>query len=595
MKGAGPARRKVEKERIPVYTAAACSKRSAKAPQKLDGSAGANANAPLMKESLQPTEIRSDLVRAHGRSNLSFGLAAIAALALLMLAGSGCRGSEDAEQRRNTLVYGFGENFKTFDPSRQIYAQETPIIQQVLEPLLIFDNNLQHRPMLATSWETPDDCNTWIFHLRPDVRFHDGTPFNAQAVKWHFDRILDPATASTRRKQIDDVVSVDVIDDLTVAFRVVRPNCILPDKLTGAFASIPSPTAFQKYGAEIARNPVGTGPFVFESWTPDVAIRLRRNEDYWNKEQFHLQRLEFRPIRENTTRFILLEQGRLDMADVAFAQVKVAQGSDRMVLQTAPQLSIRYIGFNTQKPPFSDRRVRQAANYAVNKDDIVKYVFFGVGEPARGPLPSVLPSFAEDIHPYEYNPEKARQLLAEAGYPNGIDVTMWAMETGTYRATADAVVEHLRLVGIRARMNILDAAVYWDKFDAYLTPSGESFPTKDGVYDLYVGGWVGGETAHGFLEPLFKGGSNNNSSFYRNPEVDELLRTFKGIADPEERNERFRQMQRIIVQDAPWVFAFHGQVNTGLRPRVQNFKINSSGLLRFEDVRLADAEGGPSS
>lgn len=500
------------------------------------------------------------------------------------------------EEKRTTLVYGYADNFKTFDPARQVFAQETAIIQQVLEPLVLFNQDLVLTPRLAIDWSTSDDCNSWVFRLRPNVFFHDGTEFTSDAVKAHFERVLDPVTASTRAKNYEDIDTIETPDPLTVVFRLKRQNCIFPEKLSAASASIPSPAAVEKYGAEIRRNPVGTGAFEFVEWRTDQYIKLKRFDRYWNAENIHIENLEFRPVAENTTRLILLEQGVIDMADISFAHVNVAKSNDRIVVQSAPHLSIRYIGFNTQKPPFNDVRVRRAANHAVNKADMMKYMFFGVGEPARGPIPSVLPAFNPDIEGYEYDPEKAKALLAEAGFgpDNPLKTQIWTYESGQYRVAADAVVGDLRRVNMDISMRVIDNAAYWSKFDEFLTRSGEMYPTKEGVYEMYVGGWVGGETAHGFLENLFKHGSYSNSSFYHNPEVEELLVKFKTIVDDEERNAVYRRMQELIVEDAPWIFAFHGQLNVGLQKHVQGYRISPSGLIPLEGVRLVPGGGGDS-
>ncbi len=516
-----------------------------------------------------------------------------ALLSVFALLATACTDRRSAEEMSDTLVYGIAGQFKTFDPARQVYAQETAIIQQVLEPLVKFNNDLELTPILATAWEPRNDCRVWVFTLRQGVTFHDGTPFNSTAVRVHFERILDPATAATRRRVIEDIDFIETPDDHTVIFHMKAPNCVFPEKISGTVGSIPSPVAMEELGADFARNPVGTGPFRFVTWDPAGAIALVKNHDHWNAEDYHLERLIFEPVLENTTRLILLEQGVLDIADISFAHVAVARETGDIVLQTAPQLSIAYIGFNTRKPPFDDPRVRQAANYAVNKEDMIEYMFFGVGEPARGPFPSILPAFNRDMRVYTYDPEKARQLLAEAGYPDGFNAVLWTTESGTYRNSAEATVEALRKIGINVRMNILDNAVYWDRFDEFLTPEGDMYPTKEGVYDIYIGGWVGGETPHGFLEPLFKTGSYSNSSFYSNPRIDELLVAFKAEPDPEKRIEYYREMQAIIVEDAPWIFAFHGQVNVGVRRRVEGFNVNSSGLYFFENVRVVDdPEGG---
>ncbi|MCC5877729.1 MAG: hypothetical protein JJU11_16025 [Candidatus Sumerlaeia bacterium] len=494
---------------------------------------------------------------------------------------------------QSTLVFGYGDNFLTFDPARQIYAQETVIMLQVLEPLVRWNNDLVMEGVLATDWYSEDGCVTWVFELRPGVFFHDGTPFTADAVKIHFDRILDPETASTRRRLIEDIVNIEVVDDLTVVFNLEAPNCIFPERLTSAFATIPSPEAIARHyhpdpsrRLDLGRNPVGTGPFMLVDWVPDVVIQMERNPTYWNLEEIHLENLEFWPIRENTTRLILLEQGVLDMATVSFAQVNVAKNSDQVSLQTSPYLSIVYIGFNTQNGPFKDKRVRQAANYAINQEEMVEYVFFGVGEPANSVLPSVLPDYNPNVRKYDYNPEKARELLREAGYGDGIQVTLWTHELGTYRIAADAVVEQLRQVGIRVDMQIFDNAVYWSKFEEYKTRDGRQYPTKEGVYDIFIGGWVGGEAPQGYFEPLFRSGSYSNSSFYVNEEIDTLLDEAREQDDPEERRKRYWRMQEIIVEEAPWIFAFHGQVNIGVRSRVQGFQINPSGRLFFEGVTI---------
>lgn len=501
---------------------------------------------------------------------------------------SACGDPRPPEKMRGTLIHAFSSNMKTFDPTRTIYSQETAIVAQVLETLVRWNNDVELEPFLAERWETPDGCHTWIFHLREGVFFHDGEPFNAKAVKAHFDRVRDPATAATRALLVQEVERVEARSEHTVVFHLDQANCIFPERLTGAFASIPSPMAVAKHGDQFGRNPVGTGPFQFKEWVPDVRIVLEKNEDYWRADRFHIDRLEFWPVPENTTRYIYLEQGIVDMADVAFAHVNVAKADDNLVFQSTPQLSIRYVGFNTQKPPFDDPRVRRAANYAVNKEDMIKYVFFGVGEPGEGPFPSLLPDFNPDIYQYEYDVEKAKSLLAEAGYEGGVDVEMWTYETGQYRLAADAVADYLRKIGIRIDMKILDNAVYWDKFDAYNTRSGEWYPQKEGVFDLFVGGWVGGEAAHGYLEPLFKVNSYSNSSFYDNARVNFLLDEYKTMPDPLDRRKVYHEIQEIVVDDAPWIFAFHGQVNIAHQQRVQGFKVNPAGRLFFDDVQLDD-------
>lgn len=505
-----------------------------------------------------------------------------------------CTDERTPEQKAGTLVYGYQGVFATFDPAKQRYAQESAIIRAVLEPLLEFDNDVRLVPCLATSWSTPDACSTWEFKLRPDVIFHDGTPCDAAAVKAHFDRVKDPATGSTRSVYTDQIAAVETPDALTVVFHLNTPNCTFPEQLASSWASIPSPAAFAKYGEQIARNPVGTGPFRFVSWEDDVAIRLERNPTYWNAAEYHIDRLEFHPVPEATTRLILLEQGVLDIADISYKHAHVARRADDLSVQTVSQLSIRYIGFNNMKPPFNDKRVRQAANHAINRPDMIKYVLFGSGEAARGPIPTALPDFNPDLPFYDYNPDKARALLAEAGYPDGVDVVMWTTEQGEYKDVAEAILGNLHEVGIRVDLKVFDSGKYWDQFDEFQPSTGEKFPTKKGVFDMFLGGWVGGETAHGFLRPLFLSTSTSNSSFYANPEIDRLLAYYPTLPDEAARSDVYRQMQAIIVDEAPWVFSYYGCNNVGIRHRVRNYRPNAAGMIFLNGVTLDESATTPS-
>ena len=505
---------------------------------------------------------------------------------------TGCIEKRSDEEMKDSIVYGYEDTIYTFDPAKQRMMKENAVMAQVLEGLTRWNNDIVLEPALATHWEQTDNCRTWTFFLRPNVKFHDGTAFDSTAVKLHFERLLDPATASTKRHLITHIESISTPEPLRVVFRLKDPDCTTPENFSGIFAAIPSPTAVEKNAPPIAVHPVGTGPFRFVEWVPDVRIVMERNPDYWNPDVVKLRRLEFRPVPEATTRLIQLEQGVLDMADIAFTHVKMAADSPYIELQTVPQLAIRYIGFNVQKPPFNDVRVRRAANYAVNREELIKHQFFGVGQAAQGPLPPVLPGFNPEIERYEYNPEKAKQLLAEAGYPNGLKAVFWTMEKGAYSLAAEAAVEDLRQVGIEVELIKFENASYWKKFDAYLTEDGRRFPTADGVFDLYVGGWVGGESEIEYLRPLFRSDSTSNNSFYNNPVVDELLKKFNSIEDPAERQRVVKELQKVITDDAPWIFAYYSQVNVGMNKRVKGFRVNPSSRYFFTNVYTVDEDAG---
>jgi 4-phytase/acid phosphatase/peptide/nickel transport system substrate-binding protein len=194
---------------------------------------------------------------------------------------------------------------------------------------------------------TPDDCRTWIFHLRPGVKFHDGTPFNAEAVKFHFDRHSTPTPP--RRKPNGSATSelVEVRDEFTVVFHFKNPNCLFPESIRDPYGQIPSPTAVQKWGNDAyGRHPVGTGPYIIEEMIPDQLVRMRKNHDYWNADAYSIERIEFRPVRENTTRLILLEQGVFGHGGDS-THVAVARRIPDIEVQTLPTMSIP-VGFNEE-------------------------------------------------------------------------------------------------------------------------------------------------------------------------------------------------------------------------------------------------------
>jgi ABC-type transport system substrate-binding protein len=427
---------------------------------------------------------------------------------------------------------------------------------------------------------------SWLFHLRRGVEFHDGTRFDATAVKFHFDRILDPVTKSTRLTRVAQLAGTDVVDEYTIRFRMKTPYSVWPEVLRDPFACIVSPAAARAAGdsRNFTNHPVGTGPFRFAEYIPDRYVLLRRNPSYWGGDVIKFEELMFKPVREPTTRLILLEQGQLDLADVSWAHTEVAERSGRIRIDKVPWLAIRYIGLNNQKPPFNDARVRRAANFAINRDDIVKYAFRGNCDPALGPLPPVLPVFNREMETFHYDPDRARALLREADYPKGYQAVMWAIDSLSDKAVAEIVQEQLRMAGIDVKVLQFDRAVYWDKFDAFITADGKWFPTGEGVFDMFIGGWVGGENAHGYLDPLFRSTSNSNNAFYRNDEVDRLLDESLKTTDPAGRDDIYRRLQAMIVADAPWIFAYHSRILMGMSPRVRGWHTNPSGEYELQNV-----------
>lgn len=505
---------------------------------------------------------------------------------------SGCTDSRKPEELAKRLVIAIDERIRTLDPAFQTMALDSWVICNIFDPMTWFSRDLKLIPRLALSWESPDNANTWIFKLRPDVKFHDGTACDAAAVKFHFDRIKDPATESKRTTKVSKIESIEVVDPLTVRFVMNQPDAMWPVVARDSFAGIVSPTAARAVPPkEFTNNPVGSGPYMFVEQQQGERILLRRNPNYWNSDEFRVEEVEFRTVREPTTRLILLEQGSIDVCNVTFAHTEVAEKSKGIEILQAPKLAVRYVGFNNMKPPFDDVRVRRAANMAINRADLVRYGFRGNADPLLGPLPTVMPNFNKDMETYHYDPDRAKALLKEAGYPNGIDVVMWTKDDVEDTNLGVVTADQLRHVGIRVEILRYDRNVYWEKFDPYLTLKLQWFPRKAGVFDLFAAGWVGGEHPTGYLDPLFRSTSYSNNTFYKNPKVDELLLASLNTLDEELRGKIYDQIQELIVQDAPWIFCYSSRTLWGINPRVKNMHIHPAGEYEFGGVQMTAGDG----
>lgn len=499
-----------------------------------------------------------------------------------------CTERRSLEELAKRLVVGIRADIRTLDPAFQDRQLDGAIIANIQENLTWYDRELKLVPRLAESWESPDSGKTWVFHLRKGIKFHDGSDFNAEAAAFHFKRLMDPKTGSLRLSRFEHVGTIDTTDDFTLRFQMKIPFSVWPEVIRDPFGCIACPTAVKscKNQKDYTKHPVGTGPFEFVEYIPAQRILLRRNPKYWGGDVIKFEELEFRIIKEPTTRLVLLEQGQIDMTDIAATHVEVAKETGKIKIEWAPRLSIRYIGLNTQKPPFSDVRVRRAANYAINRDDIVKYVFHSNADPSLGPIPPSLPCFNKEMQTYNYDPEKAKSLMKEAGHESGIDVTLWGTDSPEDAYIAGSVIEQLRASGIRVNVKQLDDGAYWTLFDKYLTPGGKSFPTAEGIFDMFIGGWTGGETAFGYLNPLYRSASYSNNAFYSNPEVDKTLNEVMNATDPAARDILYKKLQAMIVADAPWLFLYHQRILKGLNPRVRGFKVNQSDEFEFQNVTL---------
>ncbi|MBX7244102.1 MAG: ABC transporter substrate-binding protein [Candidatus Sumerlaeaceae bacterium] len=522
-------------------------------------------------------------------------LRAAAGLAGLPLVGgglgmlAGCSRGRSIEEMARQLVVGIPRDIRTFDPALAVMALDGAINANIHDTLATWDRKtLKLVPKLATSWDTPDNGKTWTFHLRKGVKFQDGTDFNASACKFHFDRIMDPKTKSNRVTRTKFIDYLEVVDEQTFRFHMKRPFSVWPEMMADAWTGFVSPAQVQKMGSDDYKShPVGTGAFKFVKRERDQYIILERNPNYWRPDWIKFEELVFKVVPEPTTRLFLLEQGLIDITDISWAHVDAAKQGKGIIVDTVPLLAIRYVGLNNMKPPFDDVRVRRAANYAINREAICKYAFRDNIMPAYGPLPAALPMYNKNIEKYVYNPDKAKALLREAGHTKPVKVVLWATDSSDDKTLAEVVREDLRAAGFDLEVLQFDRTVYWSKFDPYQTNDGQWFPTREGCFDMFIGGWVGGESAHGFLDPLFRSSSSSNSAFYKNPEVDRLVEAYQAISDEAEQQKIYDKLQEVIVSDAPWIFTYSNKVIKGINKRVANYQAHPADEFEYDGVTIS--------
>ena len=482
------------------------------------------------------------------------------------------------------LVYSKAADPQGLDPAYVNEIESGKIIVNIYETLVKYKRgSTAVEPCLATSWTQSPDGLVWTFKLRKGVKFHDGTPFNAEAVKVSVGRQLPPLATSDMPYAsftFEPVKQVEAIDPYTVKFTLSKPYAPFLLNLAMCFAApIVSPAALKKYGADFNHHPVGTGPLKFEKWDPDQQIVLVRNDQYWGKKAV-MDKVVYKTTKESSVRASELITGATDMIDgVDPNDVKKLESSGIKVLKN-PGMNINYLAFFCNKKPFSDPRVRQAISMAVNREEVVKYLYQGYAQLANGPLPSFIPGYDPKLKALEYNPEKAKKLLAEAGYAH-LEFTLLTYSVArSYNPVggqklAEAIQAELLKIGVKTAIKVYPWKEYFD-----VVNKGEEG-------DAAFKGWIGDNGDPDNFLSLFDSdqiATYLNTARYSNPQVDALIRDGARTLNQKERIKIYQKMQKILAADAPWLFINHTTVLTAYQPNVKGFYPHPTGVSWLSQV-----------
>ena len=435
------------------------------------------------------------------------------------------------------------------------------------------DGDMNILPGLAESWEQIDD-RTMQFKLRKGVKFHNGEPLTAADVKFSLDRMKSSPQVS---HIIGTVDKVEVVDENTVKVITKQPFGALLSHLCHPTTAILNEKAVKASGDSYGQHPVGTGPYKFVSWASGDRIVLEANPDYFLGET-PIKNVIFRAIPEATNRTIGLETGEIDIAyDIEGMDKERIREDKNLVFLEEPSLSIDYIGFNTKKAPFNDVRVRQAIASAINVDDIISTVYKGSATKANSLIGPKVFGHSDEAKAWTVDIDKAKALLAEAGYPNGFKSKIWINENPDRRDIAIIVQDQLRAIGVDIAVETLEWGAFLDG-------------TSRGDHEMFILGWVSvtGDADYGLYPLLHTScfGGAGNRAFYDNPKVDELLTKARNSNDQDERKALYNEVQIIVQEEVPLYITAYKAQNAGLQKYVDNFKLKAAGHHRLYGTKF---------
>lgn len=449
--------------------------------------------------------------------------------------------------------------------------------------LLIFDTLIRPdkagkglAPGLAESWQVSDDGLTLTFILR-DAKFSDGTPVTPEDVIFSLKRVSSDEKSGWKR--FFNPITGYAADGNKVILTLDKPFTPAFNNLALFAAAILPEKLVSEQGDAFFENPVGSGPFVLTAWTRGASVELARNPYYWQDGKPAVEKVELDIVPEATARVLRLEAGEADVIiDPPLNQIAELDSADGIETGSTIPYRSDFVLLNTTREPFSDKKVRQALNYAIDKEALVDGVLFGKGKVAATAMP-VMTYADESLSPYPYDPEKARQLLAEAGYPDGFDTTL-LLNSGNaaHRNVAVALQAMLAPVGVKADIQMIEGGTMWST-------------TKSGNYDMALSyatsDTIDPDQSIGFLA-VNPERANAYHTEWKNERLNELYATERATENGPERGEMFKEMVRIFQEGAPMIFLYHPAASWANTENVEGFEILPTSNFRLEDVTVSD-------
>jgi peptide/nickel transport system substrate-binding protein len=457
-----------------------------------------------------------------------------------------------------TLTLGVQADPAELDPHKTSLTAAWHVLEHVYETLVTTDETLAPIPALAEEWTVSDDGLVYTFNLRQGVLFHNGREFVADDVRYSFERILDPATASPVVDELASVDTIDVVDDYTVAINLLTADSSFLAKLMGSSISIVPQEVVEENG-DLMQAMSGTGPFRFVEYVPNTNVTLERNPDYWDSPFPYLDGLEILVIPDNTSRTTALVTGTVDIIEYAPVQdLPIFEADETLKVEGNQNTNIRYMGVNVSREPFDQLEVRQAMAMAIDRGPVIDSAVFGYGTATNMLFPeSYWAGVPSEIPPVDI--EGAIALLDSVGLGDGFEAQIQSWAQYPFLSNAAIVIqEQLRQIGVESEVDLQENAVLLENYFS-------------GNFDLSVTGTSAYVDPNDVVQSNFMTDASSNGGGYSNPEVDELIAAGIATTDQDERAEIYGEIQQILLADLPWINLFIAEQYEAMKTYVEGY------------------------
>jgi glutathione transport system substrate-binding protein len=499
------------------------------------------------------------------------------ALVLAMAGPTFAAGTKD-------ITYAAESTVKSLDPHDTSDTYSGAIEKAICQGLMGFDKDMKIIPVLAESYTFNDTATQFTFKLRKGISFHDGAPFNADAVKTNIDRMM---TGKYKRSSLMKTVKeVVVVDESTVQFNLKEPFGAFINTIAHPGSLIISPKAIATYGDEVSKHPVGTGPYIFEEWVPGNFLKVKKNPNYW-RGTVKVDSITFKPVPENGARLAMLRAGQAHYIFPMPAELlKVAEADNKIDVITMPSIIARYLILNTRYAPLADTRVRQAINYAIDKQAIINIAMGGAATQLDSVIPANLQYYKKQGQ-WPFDPAKAKALMKEAGYEKGFEVVFMSPTVSNRLRATEMVQQQLLQIGITGKIESMDVASYYKKLES------QKVDDKDIIPFIGFGGWSAstGDADWGIRPLIATEGFppvNANYGFYSDAKVDGFVTAGLASADPAVRQKAYGDLQDYVWNKAPWGYLYTDSLIAAKSKKLTGIYPMADGAFSVEEAELAE-------